>query len=248
MKACLLICCAGFTAALVDPDITKCQNYTVVAGDFCSKIATKFGTDVAHVTENGKPCPAALNVGDVLLVCPINPAPPPAPPTPGAPTPPPTPKPPLPDVVFGAYSINWAHYRAAPHTYAPASLTGSKLVTQLQYINHAFAYFCPGPMLLPTVPPWGKAVCTAANPYALFFNDPKDVEFMATYKSLKLANPGLRVALSVGGWGFPSAYFSEMAANPAGVTAFVASVKAFLAKYELDGIDIDWEFPNSVPR
>jgi chitinase len=98
------------------------------------------------------------------------------------------------------------------------------------------------------VPYWGKTVCTAANPYSLFFNDPKDVEFMGTYKSLKLANPNLRVVLSVGGWGFPSAYFSEMAASPAGVSAFVTSVKALLTQYDLDGIDIDWEFPNSKPR
>jgi hypothetical protein len=78
------------------PPITKCVNYTVVSGDYCSKIAAAFGTDLAHVTLHGKPCPDALNIGDVLLVCPEDaPTPPPAPPAP-IPTPPPTPPLPTP--------------------------------------------------------------------------------------------------------------------------------------------------------
>jgi hypothetical protein len=40
----LALLCSGAAASAFDPiDITKCQNYTVVAGDTCSKIAAKFG-------------------------------------------------------------------------------------------------------------------------------------------------------------------------------------------------------------
>jgi chitinase len=39
-----------------------------------------------------------------------------------------------------------------------------------------------------------------------------------------------------------------MAATPATRAIFVASVKAWIAQYSLDGVDIDWEYPCSSPR
>lgn len=38
-----------------------------------------------------------------------------------------------------------------------------------------------------------------------------------------------------------------MAASPAGRASFAASAAAFLAEHQLDGVDIDWEYPNSPP-
>ena len=53
----------------------------------------------------------------------------------------------------------------------------------------------------------------------------------------------VRVSISVGGWGW-DAQFEEMAANPESRSAFVQNLKAFVDEYQLDGADIDWEYPD----
>ncbi|RKP08905.1 glycoside hydrolase [Thamnocephalis sphaerospora] len=59
--------------------------------------------------------------------------------------------------------------------------------------------------------------------------------------SLGHAN-NVKVDLSVGGW-TGSRYFSTMAASVKTRTAFVESVLKTVKEYNLDGIDLDWEFP-----
>ena len=54
----------------------------------------------------------------------------------------------------------------------------------------------------------------------------------------------VRVSISVGGWGW-DAQFEEMAANPESRSAFVQNLKAFVDGYQLDGADIDWEYPDA---
>lgn len=61
--------------------------------------------------------------------------------------------------------------------------------------------------------------------------------------SLKRENPQLQVQLSIGGWG--SGRFSEMAANPSLRKEFAADCRRIVEEYNLDGIDIDWEYPTS---
>lgn len=53
----------------------------------------------------------------------------------------------------------------------------------------------------------------------------------------------VHVSISVGGWGW-DAQFEEMAANPESRSAFVQNLKAFVDEYQLDGVDIDWEYPD----
>jgi chitinase len=60
--------------------------------------------------------------------------------------------------------------------------------------------------------------------------------------SLKKKNPSLKVALAFGGWG-GCRTCSQLFADPANRTSFAQSVLAILQQYQLDGIDIDWEFP-----
>lgn len=60
---------------------------------------------------------------------------------------------------------------------------------------------------------------------------------------LKRHHPGLKVLLSVGGWG--SGRFSEMAASPERRLSFAKRCRRIVRKYRLDGIDIDWEYPTS---
>ena len=52
------------------------------------------------------------------------------------------------------------------------------------------------------------------------------------------------VSIAVGGWGW-DAQFEELAANPTSRTAFVQNLIAFIDEYQLDGADIDWEYPDA---
>lgn len=60
---------------------------------------------------------------------------------------------------------------------------------------------------------------------------------------LKKSHPHLKVLLSIGGWG--SGNFSEMAADSALRWSFAQDCAAKVEEFELDGIDIDWEYPTS---
>ncbi|OCH92911.1 glycoside hydrolase [Obba rivulosa] len=51
-----------------------------------------------------------------------------------------------------------------------------------------------------------------------------------------------KVKLSVGGW-TGSKYFSKAVANDTGRHTLVNNILALYTKYDLDGIDIDWEYP-----
>jgi chitinase len=70
----------------------------------------------------------------------------------------------------------------------------------------------------------------------------KDRENYAFLVSLKQQNPDLTVLVSVGGWEW-SNNFSTMVLTSKSRTVFIDSVMAFLAEYNLDGLDIDWEYP-----
>lgn len=58
---------------------------------------------------------------------------------------------------------------------------------------------------------------------------------------LRKQNPNLKVLLSVGGWGARG--FSGAAATKESRAVFIQSVQDVIAKYGLDGIDLDWEYP-----
>jgi len=60
---------------------------------------------------------------------------------------------------------------------------------------------------------------------------------------LRKANPTLQILISVGGGGNGSAGFSDMAITAEGRKKFVDSAMAIVEKYELDGVDVDWEYP-----
>ena len=54
---------------------------------------------------------------------------------------------------------------------------------------------------------------------------------------------GVQVLISVGGWGWDK-QFEAMAANPAARAQFVSGLVDFVAAHNLDGADIDWEYPD----
>lgn len=63
--------------------------------------------------------------------------------------------------------------------------------------------------------------------------------------SLKNNNPSLKVMASVGG-GANSHGFHSMVSDASKTDRYAASVVETLRKHNLDGLDIDWEFPNAI--
>lgn len=61
--------------------------------------------------------------------------------------------------------------------------------------------------------------------------------------ALKQQNPDLKVVLSVGGWG--SGRFSEMAGDSLNRAKFADDCLRVINEFDLDGVDIDWEYPTS---
>ncbi|MCX6216459.1 glycoside hydrolase family 18 protein [Spirosoma sp.] len=73
----------------------------------------------------------------------------------------------------------------------------------------------------------------------------KDGENLAKLTSLRASNKDLKILLSIGGWG-GCKYFSDAALDDGSRQKFTNSAVAILKKHQLDGIDIDWEYPDQI--
>ena len=103
-----------------------------------------------------------------------------------------------------------------------AALTPAQVDAKyLTRINYAFANIQGGRMVL---------------------GAPADAQNYAQLTALRSSNPRLTVLVSVGGWLW-STNFSDMALTVESRRVFEESVMEFLAQYDLDGLDIDWEYP-----
>lgn len=67
------------------------------------------------------------------------------------------------------------------------------------------------------------------------------LKHMAAVPRIREWNPNLKFVLSVGGWG--AGGFSTMAKTKEGRIAFANSCNDFIKEHNLDGLDIDWEYP-----
>lgn len=56
----------------------------------------------------------------------------------------------------------------------------------------------------------------------------------------------VQVLLSLGGWGW-DAQFETIAADPARRARFIGEVVSRVDEYDLDGVDMDWEYPDPGP-
>lgn len=150
--------------------------------------------------------------------------------------------------MLGSYAPNWSQYRPSPYTYTIDKL--SSVSNRLDEVIWSFVYFCPPPGTNPmpywAVAPYGS--CTDETAYQLMSVDPSDGPALQTLNGFKASNGDLRVLISIGGWNFPSAYFSQMASSASTRATFAQSVSSWVSQYNLDGIDIDWESPCSAPR
>lgn len=101
-------------------------------------------------------------------------------------------------------------------------------VSGITHINYAFANIRDGEVVFDTTKIDG--VVPNAG----------DVEEL---NSLKKNKPNLKVLVSVGGWTW-SGGFSDAALTAESRAKFAKSCAAFVKEFKLDGIDLDWEYPN----
>ncbi len=91
-------------------------------------------------------------------------------------------------------------------------------------INYAFAAIAGGHMVL---------------------SSPNDVANLAQLTALRKQNPPLQILVSVGGW-LGSGGFSDVALTPESRAAFIDTAMQILEQYDLDGLDVDWEYPGGA--
>lgn len=70
----------------------------------------------------------------------------------------------------------------------------------------------------------------------------RDAENFRVLAGLRARHPHLRVLVSVGGWTW-SKGFSDVALTPESRRRFALSAVEFVRRHELDGLDVDWEYP-----
>jgi chitinase len=80
------------------------------------------------------------------------------------------------------------------------------------------------------------------NNRAWLHNEATDTSNFRRLNELKKSNPDLKILISIGGWSW-SEHFSDAVLTDSSRKQFSASAIAIVQKYNLDGVDIDWEFP-----
>ncbi len=100
---------------------------------------------------------------------------------------------------------------------------------------------------LPTVTEADTKALTHINlAFALIQNGQLDLGQLTNLglaSNFRTWNPGLKLILSVGGWEADG--FSQAAMTEDGRKRFADSCRSVVQQYDLDGIDIDWEYPCS---
>jgi len=150
-------------------------------------------------------------------------------------------------VLFNAYFADWAKYHDGVYKHEAEDV--GPIAGKIDHLMHSFSYFCPpagtSPMPYWAMAPYGS--CTDATEYQLMSVDKSDGPAMSTFNGFK--SKGLKkVLMSVGGWNFPSHYFSQMVKTKASRAKFITSALAWINKFNADGIDLDWEYPCSPAR
>jgi len=77
---------------------------------------------------------------------------------------------------------------------------------------------------------------------AWLHNGKSDEANLRKLAALKLKNPALKILISVGGWTW-SKHFSDAVLTDTSTRNFAKSAVDIVAKYGIDGVDIDWEYP-----
>ena len=122
------------------------------------------------------------------------------------------------DTAVVGYYAGWASYQGFTPDKIPAHL--------LTQINYAFADIDPDKN-------------TIFLPY-----QSQDQKNLSALRTLRKKYPHLKLLIAVGGWDY-SVYFSDIASTAARRRAFAQNCVNFIVAHQLDGIDLDWEYPVS---
>ena len=77
---------------------------------------------------------------------------------------------------------------------------------------------------------------------SLVVTNEKQRQTLKALVELKSSHPNLKIMVALGGWGGCEPC-SGVFSTETGRNHFVASVKSILDEYQLDGLDLDWEYP-----
>ena len=135
--------------------------------------------------------------------------------------------------------------RLAAGLLALAAFTGGACAEEAAHDYRVIGYVTDGPAL-PKISADKLDVINFAfaqvNPaHEVFLPNPTAAGSLAGLVALRKNNPGLKVLLSIGGWG--AGNFSEAALTDAARACFADTALALVRKHDLDGLDIDWEYP-----
>jgi len=93
---------------------------------------------------------------------------------------------------------------------------------RLTHVNYAFADVSPD--------------------HQVYLRNPSDGAALRKLTSLRTVNPDLKVLVSAGGWTW-SDHFSDAALTDESRRVFAESAARLVREHDLDGIDLDWEYP-----
>lgn len=88
------------------------------------------------------------------------------------------------------------------------------------------------------------AFAQVTEQHTITFQDEDASGHLAQLQALKAHNPDLKILVSVGGWGAKN--FTDAALTDSSRATFAKSAIEMIKRYDLDGIDIDWEFPGQA--
>lgn len=77
---------------------------------------------------------------------------------------------------------------------------------------------------------------------AWLHNEKTDTVNFRNLNALKKINPNLKIMISIGGWTW-SKNFSDAVLTDTSTDNFAQSAVDIVSQYDLDGVDIDWEYP-----
>lgn len=80
---------------------------------------------------------------------------------------------------------------------------------------------------------------------AWLHNEKTDTVNFRNLNALKTVNPDLKILISIGGWTW-SKNFSDAVLTDTSTMNFAQSAVDIVAQYDLDGVDIDWEYPGMI--
>ncbi|KAI2675771.1 CAZyme family GH18 [Penicillium roqueforti] len=81
----------------------------------------------------------------------------------------------------------------------------------------------------------------------------EDLDLLMRVTQLKTLDPDLKVMIALGGWTFndpgpTQSTFSDIARSSTNQDKFFRSLNSFLSTHNLDGVDLDWEYPSADDR